>query len=205
MKGKERVLVERCAEGRAKGSEYRMPTVDAVRGMVVGYARGGESAIGCVTRVDESGVWVVRGNRSGGRRNGREGIKVVFNGSCENREEIGRKWRALDLDTEAEECRARVWADDVRDTDLEVRVTSSAEHCACKMIERKSCGRVAESVVTVSAAWSRAHHRCCQYPLGLVECKRYRQQQQRQCQCQSQPQPQMHQTQTHKPRSRARG
>ena len=89
----------------------------------------------------------MRGNRSGGRRNGREGIKVVFNGSCENREEIGRKWRALDLDTEAEECRARAWADDVRDTDLEVRIISSAEHCACTTIERKACGRVAESKV----------------------------------------------------------
>jgi hypothetical protein len=40
--------------------------------------------------------------RSSGRRNGREGIKVVFNGSCENREEIGKKWRALDLETEVE-------------------------------------------------------------------------------------------------------
>ena len=114
--------------------------------MVVGYTRDGEPAIGCVTRVDESGVWVVRGTRSSGRRNGREGIKVVFNGSCENREEIGKKWRALDLETEAEEWRrVRVWVDDVRDTDLEVRVTSSAEHRACKTIERKSCGRAAES------------------------------------------------------------
>ena len=88
--------MESCVEGRAKGSEYRMPVLvlGAVRGMVVGYTRGGESAIGCVTRVDESGVWVVRGTRSSGRRNGREGIKVVFNGSCENREEIGKKWRA---------------------------------------------------------------------------------------------------------------
>jgi hypothetical protein len=29
MKVKERVLVESCAEGRAKGSEYRMPVLDA--------------------------------------------------------------------------------------------------------------------------------------------------------------------------------
>ena len=35
MKVKERVLVESCAEGRAKGSEYRMPVLDAVRGMLV--------------------------------------------------------------------------------------------------------------------------------------------------------------------------
>ena len=138
------VIVESCAEGRAKGSEYRMPVLDAVRGMVVGYTRGGESVIGCVTRVDESGIWVVRGTRSSGRRNGREGIKVVFNGSCENREEIGKKWRALDLETEVEECRVRAWVDDVRDTDLEVRVISSAEHCECKTLERKSCGRAAE-------------------------------------------------------------
>ena len=141
------MLVESCAEGRAKGSEYRMPVLDAVRGMVVGYTRGGESAVGCVTRVDESGIWVVRGTRSSGRRNGREGIKVVFNGSCENREEIGKKWRALDLETEVEECRVRTWVDDVRDTDLEVRVISSAEHCECKTLERNSCGRVAESKV----------------------------------------------------------
>jgi hypothetical protein len=64
-----------------------------------------------------------------------------------NREEIGKKWRALDLETEVEECRVRAWVDDVRDTDLEVRVISSAEHCECKTLERKSCGRVAESKV----------------------------------------------------------
>jgi hypothetical protein len=122
MKVKERVIVESCAEGRAKGSEYRMPVVDAIGGMVVGYIRDGELAIGCVTRVDESGIWVVRGSRSRGRRNGCEGLKVVFNGSCEAREEIGKKCRALDLETEAEECRARAWVDDVRDRDLEVRV-----------------------------------------------------------------------------------
>ena len=44
-------------------------------------------------------------------------------------------------------CRGRAWVDDVRDTDLEVRVISSAEHCECKALERKSCGRVAESKV----------------------------------------------------------
>jgi hypothetical protein len=134
MKVKERVLVESCAEGRAKGREYRMPVVDASRGMVVGYIRDGEPAIGCVTRVDESGIWVVRESRSRGRRNGCERIKVVFNGSCEAREEIGKKWRALDLETEAEECRARACVADVRDRDLEVRVISSAEHCECKTL-----------------------------------------------------------------------
>jgi hypothetical protein len=41
MKAKERVLVESHAEGHAKGSEYRMPVLDAVRGMVVGYVRDG--------------------------------------------------------------------------------------------------------------------------------------------------------------------
>jgi hypothetical protein len=76
--------------------------------MVVGYTRDGEPASGCVTRVDESGIWVVRGIiRSRGRRNGCEGIKVVFNGNCEAREEIGKKWRALDLETETEECVVR--------------------------------------------------------------------------------------------------
>ena len=59
MKAKERVLVEGCAEGRAKGSEYRMPVLDAVVGMVVGYIRDGEPAIGYVTRVDMTGIWVV--------------------------------------------------------------------------------------------------------------------------------------------------
>ena len=74
-------------------------------------------------------------------------IKVVFYGSNENREEIGEKWRALDLDTELEECRARAWVDDVRDGDLEVRVISSVEHCECQTVERKQCGRIAESKV----------------------------------------------------------
>jgi hypothetical protein len=32
MKAKERVFVESCAECRAKGSEYRMPVLGAVRG-----------------------------------------------------------------------------------------------------------------------------------------------------------------------------
>jgi hypothetical protein len=74
----------------------------------------------------------------------------VFNGNCEAREEIGKKWRALDLETEAEECRARAWVDDVRDRDLEVRIISSAEHCECKtLIKRKPCGRAAESKVPV--------------------------------------------------------
>jgi hypothetical protein len=91
----------------------------------------------------------VRGTRRGGRRNGNEGIKIVFSGSNENREEIGKRRRVLDLDTEQEECRARVWVDDIRDRDLslEVRVISSAEHCEYKTAERKPCGRVAQSKV----------------------------------------------------------
>ena len=51
------------------------------------------------------------------------------------------------MDTELEECRARAWVDDVRDGDLEVRVISSVEHCECQTVERKQCGRIAESKV----------------------------------------------------------
>jgi hypothetical protein len=41
-----------------------MPELEAARGMIVGYVLEGPPEIGCVTRVDESGIWVVRGVRS---------------------------------------------------------------------------------------------------------------------------------------------
>jgi hypothetical protein len=86
MRAKERVLVESNEEGRAKGREYRMPELEAARGMIVGYVLEGAPEIGCVTKVDESGIWVVRGVRSQGRRSARDGLRAVFSGSEENRE-----------------------------------------------------------------------------------------------------------------------
>ena len=117
MRAKEQVLVESNEEGRAKGREYRMPELEAARGMIVGYVLEGPPEIGCVTRVDESGIWVVRGVRSKGRRSARDGLRVVFSGSEENREEIGERWRVLDLDKdkESEETRVRAWVEDARD------------------------------------------------------------------------------------------
>jgi hypothetical protein len=41
-----------------------MPELEAARGMIVGYVLEETPEIGCVTRVDESGIWVVRGVRS---------------------------------------------------------------------------------------------------------------------------------------------
>ena len=119
MRAKEQVLVESNEEGRAKGREYRMPELEAARGMIVGYVLEGAPEIGCVTKVDESGIWVVRGVRSKGRRSARDGLRVVFSGSEENREEIGERWRVLDLDKESEETRVRAWVEDARDGDLE--------------------------------------------------------------------------------------
>ena len=57
-------------------------------------------------------------------------------------EEIGERWRVLDLDKESEEARVRAWVEDARDGDLEVCIVSSAEHCACKTVVRRACGRV---------------------------------------------------------------
>jgi hypothetical protein len=56
MRAKEQVLVESNEEGRAKGREYRMLELEAARGMIVGYVLEGAPEIGCVTRVDESGI-----------------------------------------------------------------------------------------------------------------------------------------------------
>jgi hypothetical protein len=84
MRAKEQVLVESNEEGRAKGREYRMPELEAARGMIVGYVLEG---------VDQTGIWVVRGVRSKGWRSARDGLRVVFSGSEENREEIGGRWR----------------------------------------------------------------------------------------------------------------
>jgi hypothetical protein len=44
-------------------------------------------------------------------------LRVVFSGSEENREEIGERWRVLDLDKdkESEETRVRAWVEDTRD------------------------------------------------------------------------------------------
>jgi hypothetical protein len=80
-----------------------MPELEAARGMIVGYVLEEVPEIGCITRVYESGIWVVRGVRSKGRRSARDGLKVVLSGSEENREEIGERWRVLDLDKESEE------------------------------------------------------------------------------------------------------
>jgi hypothetical protein len=50
MRAKEQVLVESNEEGRAKGREYRMPELEAARGMIVGYRtmylRGGQKLDG---------------------------------------------------------------------------------------------------------------------------------------------------------------
>jgi hypothetical protein len=69
-------------------------------------------------------------------------LRVVFSGSEENREEIGERWRVLDLDKESEEACVRAWVEEARDGGLEVRILSSAEHCACKTVVRRACGRV---------------------------------------------------------------
>jgi hypothetical protein len=57
--------------------------------MIVGYVLEAPPEIGCATRVDKSEIWVVRGVRAKGRRSARDGLRVVFSGSEENREEMG--------------------------------------------------------------------------------------------------------------------
>jgi hypothetical protein len=82
---------------------------------------------------------VVRGVRSEGRRSARDGLRVVFSGSEESREDIGGRWRVLDLNKGSEEARVRAWVEDARDGDLEVCIVSSADHCACKTAVRRAC------------------------------------------------------------------
>jgi hypothetical protein len=122
-----------------------MPALEADKGMIVGYVLGGNASIECVTKVDETGVWVVCGSKCSGRRRKSDGMRVVFSGSDECREEIGEQWRVLDLDKESEEAHVKAWVEDVRDNDLEVCVVSSIDHCECRTSVRRACGRVIES------------------------------------------------------------
>ena len=88
---------------------------------------------------------MVCGSKCSGRRRKSDGMRVVFSGSDECREEIGEQWRVLDLDKESEEARVKAWVEDVRDNDLEVCVVNSIDHCECRTSVRRACGRVIES------------------------------------------------------------
>ena len=65
---KERVLVASNEEGRIRGCGYCMPYVQAEVGMIVGYIRDTIAEVGCVTKKDSTGIWVVRGDRDRTRR-----------------------------------------------------------------------------------------------------------------------------------------
>ena len=132
---KERILVASNKEGRMRGCDYRMPYVQAEVGMIVGYIRDTIAEVGCVTKKDSTGIWVVRGDRDRTRRRA-DGMGVVFSGSNANREEIGDQWRVLDLESDEAMQRATKWVADCRDSDLEVRIVSSSEHCECKTVVR---------------------------------------------------------------------
>ena len=82
-----------------RGCDYRMPYVQAEVGMIVGYIRDTIAEVGCVTKKDSTGIWVVRGDRDRTRRRA-DGMVVVFSGSNANREEIGDQWRVLDLESD---------------------------------------------------------------------------------------------------------
>jgi hypothetical protein len=42
----------------------------------------GTQAIGCITRADETGIWVVRRTRGRGRWSERDGVRAVFRGNA---------------------------------------------------------------------------------------------------------------------------
>jgi hypothetical protein len=67
----------------------------------------------------------------------RRATKVTFSGRGESRERVTAEWRALDVESIDMQKRASVWAVDVRDGDLDVKIISSDRHCACLTIR---CG-----------------------------------------------------------------